>query len=273
MNKFKRTEFKIVANDCALKVGIFFGKIVFMKKALCLKVVLCLSVMQTVSAAEIEYLLFRSGDNTHVAYFQGAIREGDSKRLAEIYESLPKTAQLEVILNSPGGSVREALKIGDYLDEHEISVLIPKPMRCFSSCVFILAGADYKRVEGHVGIHRPYFADTSMREDEIEAGMPKLQELVRGYLVKKMIPAVLAEDMFSIPPERMKLLVKDEITKYRLDQRNYVKEEKSDLENARQLGISRGEYLVRKKRLTDECTKYGADTVGMKKCINQVMYP
>jgi hypothetical protein len=61
------------------------------------------------------------------------------------------------ILGSEGGDLAAALAMGRYLRAMNFDVVILPDAVCYSACVFLLAAGIDKKVQGHVGIHRPYF--------------------------------------------------------------------------------------------------------------------
>ena len=63
--------------------------------------------------------------------------------------------RVHAVLRSRGGSVSAALNIGRFLRRKEADGFVAKEV-CFSSCVYILAGATQRHVVGPVGIHRAY---------------------------------------------------------------------------------------------------------------------
>ena len=74
---------------------------------------------------------------------EGQIVPGDAERLANLALPLRREDALTylwlyVTINSEGGSVSEALKIGRFLRSHNASVQFRKGDQCLSSCVFIL---------------------------------------------------------------------------------------------------------------------------------------
>jgi hypothetical protein len=97
------------------------------------------------SAAEIErkngYILL-----------EGEIVEGDLNRLRA---RLLKYGNLGVALNSPGGSLGEALKIGSFIRTSGLATHIPKSATCASACVTIFAGGLIRTAhpDSNIGIH------------------------------------------------------------------------------------------------------------------------
>ncbi|ABS14566.1 periplasmic protein-like protein [Brucella anthropi] len=72
--------------------------------------------------------------------FEGPIEQGDADKIAEV---LPRAVDMPygtpvVLLNSPGGSVAEALKISKIFDASPVHTVIPKGAKCASACASIV---------------------------------------------------------------------------------------------------------------------------------------
>jgi hypothetical protein len=171
----------------------------------------------------------------------------EAKRKGEAPPKWPPKRPLTVIVNSVGGSVDEAMRIGRWLRQNGSSVLVPEPSACASACVFILAAGLNKSVWGDVIIHRPYFSE--MPAGGIGDHLQDLLRETRAYLAEMNIPESLADDMFSIRPEDGVVLSSDALTRYRLNTADIVFQEKADLRRAEQLGISRFELIRRRQAL------------------------
>lgn len=142
----------------------------------------------------------------------GEIAIGDAERLASIFMSNPNYIPNSLILNSPGGDVKEAIRIADLVKTLGIGVYT-KPHAdgaCASSCFLIYAGAlerrasgvDTIRVKGKkgylspLGIHRPFFRFPTdgptgiQRQEQIMLDM-------RSYLAKSGVSNFLTDKMMS----------------------------------------------------------------------------
>lgn len=147
-------------------------------------------------------------------------------------------------INSPGGDVEEAIALGNWIRQSKRAVLLVRSNSiCYSSCVFLVAGASVRFLDGQVGIHRPYFS--SMPKGNINALLTALLAKTRAYMAKMNVREDLADAMFSTPPERIKILTKQELTDYRLSGVDIAVAEEAALKRAKELGISRSEYMQR----------------------------
>jgi hypothetical protein len=235
------------------------------------KVILFLSAVlfsNTIIAGDVELLPESRG--FEIVFFNGPIIVGDAAKVAAAFAKAKPTTSHLLMLNSPGGSVREAMKIGDYLESNEVGVLVPAMMSCKSSCVLVLAGGDSKSVNGKIGIHRPFITDLEADSSTAAATLLQAEANIRSYLEKKGVAPSLVEDMFSIEPHKMQILTSREVTRYRLDQKNYLKQEETDISIARSLGLTRQQYIEKQARLNAECSKY-VDMDQRMNCINAIM--
>ena len=86
----------------------------------------------------------------------GTIREGTAGRFAaEIAKR--GSAVKTVVLNSPGGSVDDAIQMGRLIRGQAYTTEVPNGSYCASSCPLVLAGGVERRVGTlvTVGVHRP----------------------------------------------------------------------------------------------------------------------
>lgn len=176
---------------------------------------------------------------TQALVISGEIQPGDAAALQHILETPSLNDWIAAVVDSPGGSVTEAMAIGRLLRAVEADVIVWWDRVCASACVFILAAGDFKTANGRIAIHRPFLT----RDPGVDIGsaMRDLLSRSRAYFTEMNIPESLAEAMFSIPPETSRTLSFEELSLYRLNQRDLVLNEESDLNRATLLGISRDE--------------------------------
>ncbi|WP_224823433.1 hypothetical protein [Cognatishimia sp. MH4019] len=92
---------------------------------------------------------------------RGAIAPGDGAR---IVAELQRIAPTIVTLDSPGGSVSDALEIGRTLRQLEMTTQIAEQSVCLSACPYIFVGGVQRTVaEGaRVGVHQHSFGENTM---------------------------------------------------------------------------------------------------------------
>lgn len=145
----------------------------------------------------------------------GQIASGDAGRFAEWLESnaLPEL----VFLNSPGGSVADALAIGRRLRAREVTVQLTAADVCLSACPYILAGGADREIdpEAWVGVHQHYFGENValpafMAVEDIQRG----QGEVMAYLIEMDIDPAVMQPALLTPPDEIYLLTQDELERY-----------------------------------------------------------
>jgi hypothetical protein len=174
-------------------------------------------------------------------------------------------------LDSEGGNIAAAMKIGRLLRATRSTVIIRDRNDCLSACVMVLAGATGRIVshEANVGIHRPYSnSREAVSYDSVRTKFKALESEVRSYLKEMNISDALFDAMLRIPPEDVRILSGGELSSYGLNADDPVKAEYDDLQNAREYGVDRTEYL-RRKRLAESCSAFFPPKTTKKEFLNE----
>ena len=157
-----------------------------------------------------------------------------------------------ISLQSSGGDVNEAMKIGHIVRANEFTAMVANNKDCFSSCVFILGAGVLRYSFGKVGIHKPYFSE--LKENITTAEIKKLRDenikSIKEYFNFMDVSESIVEDMLSIEPSKIKILSDDEMDKYRLSIPDSNYDEKVTAKDAREYNLTSGEYR-RKKVIAD----------------------
>ena len=187
-------------------------------------VVATLSVLTSVegNAATIEFRKTESSSTPRLV-LSGEIVEGDLKRLVQLLADPKSIGTFSLGLNSPGGSVNEAVRIAKLVQALYISVHVLPDSVCASACFFVyLAGsgklASASRLmdpqareersqsdkrsgllnlptPGFVGLHRPFIRKIS----SLSNSQATVMRLVSGYLEGQMLSRRLIDLMMSQP--------------------------------------------------------------------------
>lgn|GEM_PF-2609922 len=169
----------------------------------------------TSRAAQIEEV-----DNLYV--LEGLIETGDSDKLLNKIKS---TKHSGLLLNSKGGDLEEAIKIGNIVKTLGMSIFVSKDGICGSACFFIYmnglarfaAGIEFKEhakspEAGFIAIHRPFFkvADTNTNSNQ-----KLLEKKAAEYLKDLSVPTDLIEKMMSASSVDAYYLTIDDIDRLR----------------------------------------------------------
>lgn len=134
----------------------------------------------------------------------GPIVAGDKQRLLDIIFSNDVFSGVhDLQLNSPGGSVQEALAIADVIRTYYLSASVNPRDSCASACFFLfLAGTPREAskgrapgVRGKVGLHRPYLTSSEAPLEEQE----RVMHAVSAYLGDQMVSRRLIDQMMARP--------------------------------------------------------------------------
>ncbi|PYE85846.1 hypothetical protein [Pseudoroseicyclus aestuarii] len=148
----------------------------------------------------------------------GSIAPGDAQRLAEALERAEEAPQV-VQLNSPGGSVTDALEIGRALREAGAETRMTEGAICLSACPYVFAAGTERRVaEGAmVGVHQHYFGESpAMPLFAAVSDIQRGQAEVMGYLIEMGVDPALMQPAMETPPDEIYLLLPEELERFRL---------------------------------------------------------
>ena len=148
----------------------------------------------------------------------GEIRENDAARFDAFVAGL-SNPPAAVALNSPGGNVSEALKIGKILRAMEADTIILPGMVCLSSCPYVLAGGIERIVsrDGTVGLHQHYYdAPRLLPVFFVVEDIQQSQGQTMAHLIEMGIdPGVMVHSL-STPPNDIYVLIDEELQESRL---------------------------------------------------------
>jgi len=234
--------------------------------------VVAASLASPASAMRIEIL---ESPFTPVIDMQGTIEAGDTARLERQLSSirLPtppadhRTVEMIVVIESNGGNVAEAIKLGRFLRKHNASISPSKT--CASSCIFVLAAGIVRSGNARLVIHRPF--GTEVARQPASGTMRKVEQELGGYFREMNMPSRLVDLIFSIAPEDAYELNEAEKSELRLNQMDIEYAEELSTYNARVSGLSRTEYMRRLRVLrnkNDQCFNNRTSSLHTLQCLN-----
>lgn len=145
----------------------------------------------------------------------------DSSTSAEVLDKLRRFGFVErVHIDSPGGDLLAALELGNALRELNVTTVVAgytpdrsssreglallKPGKCFSACVFILAGGTERLAieRSQIGVHRFRLSDSSGIDDPLALGQAQTGLLV-AYVSKMGVDPLLVSYASMIEAEEL----------------------------------------------------------------------
>ncbi|QDL90506.1 hypothetical protein FDP22_01065 [Paroceanicella profunda] len=157
------------------------------------------------------------GDLGRVLLLEGRIGAGDSDRLERALDGVepPDT----VALHSPGGDVREALRMGALIRERGFDTAVTAGAACNSACPLLLASGVERIVsrEAWVGMHQAYMAPgTIIPSRDAVISIQALQAEVLAHFEAMGVDPLVQVPALRTPPEEAYFLVPEELERYRL---------------------------------------------------------
>jgi len=176
-----------------------------------------------------------------------------------------------VKLNSPGGSVRDAIALGRIFRKERFIADVGGG-QCDSACVLVYAGAvvRYGRFTGgKIGIHQPYreIPKDELDPDAFRREYAAMLDELRAYFHEMNVAERLANEMLKTSPREMRYLSPAEQDSFGLVIFDPVDQELSTLEEAKELGIDRAEYYRRQNVTLKYCYPHPEDVL----CYHNVM--
>ena len=155
-------------------------------------------------------------DTSGLWRLEGAIDDGDAER---ILDQIAKAEQPldTLILQSPGGSVRDALTLGRALRTREIGTRVLQGEYCFSACPYLFAGGTTRSAEdgAAIGVHQHYFGENTLLPafvavEDIQRG----QGEVMVYLDEMGIDPLVMQHALTTPSDEIYVLLPEELQDY-----------------------------------------------------------
>jgi hypothetical protein len=230
----------IVSGGFPMDVYWFFRTVA---AATCLSSIFCCSALAEMAFKEDQY---------HALFVtvSGTITEQDAEALARWNDRLPYFDQVFVHLNSSGGSLSAAMKIGRLLRKYEGRTSIPAGAKCYSSCALIFISGITRYSDGELGLHRPYFGGSPQKRETIEKEVPALLSALKTFVAEMGITNTFYEVMINTEPSRV-AIYRGNKSETLVPITDPVADEIDVAGRAKDYGISTSEY---RKRSHTGCT-------------------
>ena len=184
----------------------------------------------------------------------------DTQTVTKVQKALahrPPNWRFNVTLNSEGGDIDVAMKLGRVFREARARTQVEPTGSCQSACVLVFAGGVTRDTFGrrNIGIHRPALARVPQQTDmnAVKIATDDAVRRLRAYAAEMNISERLIDDMLVIPPEKIRWLSDEDRNAYGLGSMDPVYAETIVLDGAKRYGITPAEYRVRTERAKSEC--------------------
>ncbi|MEM9278564.1 MAG: ATP-dependent Clp protease proteolytic subunit [Pseudomonadota bacterium] len=148
----------------------------------------------------------------------GTISVGSSGTFAEKTRNIVEYIKV-VELNSPGGSVSDALEISNLVREKGFATRVSDGALCASSCPLVLAGGK-NRIAGEkaaIGVHQVYSSNGNAQSADraLSDGQSVTAQITRHLATMGVDPALWIHAL-ETPPNQLYYLSNEEIEKFKL---------------------------------------------------------
>lgn len=161
------------------------------------------------------------------ATLTGRINSGDTEKLKAFIDRISstlskisgkKTRVGKINMDSNGGDLLEAMKIGRMIRAQLINTQITHDSQCHSSCVIAFAGGSFRVPIGPTGIHSFYSEEFMSTENHADASSKynDISDLIEVYLKEVRVSDALLDHMKRVPYYTMHLMTYDELKEYGL---------------------------------------------------------
>ncbi|WP_136442768.1 hypothetical protein [Pacificoceanicola onchidii] len=147
---------------------------------------------------------------------EGGIAPDDAARIIDQITQADPPVET-VIVQSPGGSVRDALEIGRHLRTAGINTQMLPGEYCFSACPYLLVGGKTRDIPGTaaVGVHQHSFGENTLLPaflavEDIQRGQAEVMQ----YLDQMGIDLRVMRHALATPADEIYILLPEELERY-----------------------------------------------------------
>jgi hypothetical protein len=148
----------------------------------------------------------------------GSVMPGTAQNFISQLEQIGEYVEL-VSLDSPGGSLEDALSIGAAIREAGLTTLVEDGALCACACPVILAGGTQRRAEpdAAIGVHQIYLGgETFTSAGDAMAAAQTTTARVTRYLEEMGVDPAVWTHALETPPRQLYYLTAEEMAEYDL---------------------------------------------------------
>lgn len=170
-----------------------------------IQLILCIAVVPSEFAYAADFFHesaseYSGGESISI---RGEIRLGDFDRFKEflLVNTNLKAYTNRIWLNSPGGSVSEAMKFAVLFDKSSASVFVGPGSKCYSACFTMYAGGVNRTLSpfGELGVHRVSLSELETDLGKGKALVAPVAQDVYNYFLSQGIPRAIVDKMMETP--------------------------------------------------------------------------
>jgi hypothetical protein len=220
------------------------GRSVTFKRAAILATLVVGLLVPSIAAAKVS--VDRSDKVRLAVHIEGLISQQDAVSVEALGQEL-KYKFLDVFLNSEGGDVFAATRIGRFVRKFE-GTTIAGP-ECLSSCALIYIAGVTRSNLGVIGLHRPYLAGQPRGRLAVEHEAETMLKEVQSYVAEMGVTNRFYEEMVNTEPSQMRTYVLADIDAL-VPAKDPISDEVTTAREARAYGVTTDE--IRRRQVDAE---------------------
>ena len=205
------------------------------------------SLLAMTLAAKADIQIKRDGDSAISVWFTGIITEQDAKSVQDISGQLENPSVRDFWLDSKGGDVSAAIKIGRLIRKYDGQTLIAQNGKCYSSCALIFIAGVHRVNFGELGLHRPYLASAPQSRETVEKQVPLMLSMIKSYVAEMGVTDNFYQEMVNTDPSQMLIFYWSQDSKKLVPENDPVYAEIETARDARKYGITTSEMRQREQ--------------------------
>jgi hypothetical protein len=209
-------------------------------------------------------------DGIHVTlWVTGTISEADAFQF-ELLSSMFEHKTPWILLNSKGGDVTAAMKIGRIVRKYDGWTMINGDNKCYSSCALIYIAGVSRSIDGRgeLGLHRPYFAAAPQSREAIQKQVPIMLTTLKNYVAEMGVTDNFYQSMVNTEPSAIMIYRAATIDKL-VSASDPTNDEIGTANGARIYGITTSEY---RKRSDEAATCWNGLVQRTPDCYSAIMW-
>lgn len=150
-------------------------------------------------------------DLSKFIYMEGEFDSDTYKNFLKFKNTIDKTIK-ELKIDSDGGLISSAMKIGTYIKKHHWNTGVDDEMHCYSACGFVYFAGKKKSLQGRgtIGLHRPY----RLHVKDTAKSIQKTKREFVAYWRSIHAPMDVYYEMMDVDRDNLFILDKNNIEDY-----------------------------------------------------------
>lgn len=160
---------------------------------------------------KMDFMMGINKDNSKFIYMEGEFGVDTYKNFLKFTKKINEDIK-EIKINSNGGVVLSAMRIGSFIKEKGWNTGIDKEMHCYSACGFVYFAGKEKSLQGSakIGLHRPYIPN----QPDTMKYIQKVKKEYVSYWRYIRAPMDLYYEMMDVDRDELFILDKHNIEEY-----------------------------------------------------------